>query len=159
MQQADKDSASLKRALAAALIKAGEAALSMQNFKEARSVFAESFALRLDLAEAVPGAAEPARDLAVALERLGLVARAEGDLEGARAAWEQELALIEHIHADDDPAGLRFGAITEMLLAGLNGLDAEARRQSARVRMAQLETLAPLTMEDAALIERLKAPN
>jgi hypothetical protein len=155
MHQADSDSASLKRALAAALLKAGEIAMELKNAKAARSAFAESFALRLELAELGPGQLEPARDLAVALERLGLAALADDDEAGARSAWEQELALIEHIHAAADPAGIRFAAIAESLLANLGGKDGERHRQSARVRMAQLATLTALTEQDAALIQRL----
>ena len=152
MSAAEQDSMSLKRALAAALLKFGEAAMDANAPGAARGAFAESFALRLELAEAYPGALAPAQDLAVALERLGLSAAAEGDLAGARAAWEQELSLVESIFPEGDEAGLRFCAIVDALLADLGGDQADAHRQRAREKLARIRAL---TAEDAALAARL----
>jgi hypothetical protein len=92
----------------------------------------------------------------VALERLGLAARAGGDVHGARGAWEEELELAERIFDDADSIeALRFRAIIEAHLASLNGADADQRRRAALARLDTLASAGALSEQEAALRKSL----
>ena len=94
--------------------------------------------------------------LAVALERLGLAARACGDTQAARAAWEEELELADRIFAEKESLEAhRFRAIVESHLASLGGGDADARRRSALTRLDALAQAGALNEQEAALRKRL----
>jgi hypothetical protein len=145
-----------KRALARALLRSGDMALAAREHPAALAAFSEAFQLRLELAETAPGAVEPARELATALERLGLSAAADGDAQGARAVWEEELALIERVYEDPvDVEGQRFRAVVEAHLASLGGLDAATRRASALARLDVLAQDGLLTERDVRLRQQL----
>lgn len=144
------------RALSAALMKCGDSSLAARNVKSTRAAYAESVDLRLRLAEAAPGDALPAYDLAVALERLGIAAAADRDPVAARAAWETELELAERLFEDRSSAeGQRFRAIVESHLASLGGVDAAVLRAAALARFDTLARLGALTERDAALRKKL----
>ncbi len=148
-----------RRGLAAALVKFGAAALDARETLSARRAFEESTGLRIVLAEAEPGALAPARDLAVALEYLGVAAHVMGDRETARHAWEDELALAERLYPDDhDTDGLRFRAIVHAHLAQLGGVTSEDHRAAALARLDILARDGALTERDAALRKRLWKP-
>lgn len=154
--EAKRDDAFSKRAIAAALLTYGDAALASKQTRTARNAFNESVTLRLELAEGAPGEPAPARDLAVALERAGIAAQAEGDTQAARGAWEHELELVEHIFADTQSAdGQRFRAIIESHLSSLGGVDAGVLRAAALARLDKLAHLGQLTDRDAALRRKL----
>ncbi|WP_395645739.1 hypothetical protein [Terricaulis sp.] len=154
--EAKREDAFGKRALAAALLVYGDAAFAAKQARTAANAFNESVTLRLELAERAPGAAAPARDLAVALERAGLAAQAEGDTQAARSAWEHELELVEHIFADPQSAeGQRFRAIIEAHLSSLGGVDAGVLRAAALARLDRLAHTGQLTDRDAALRRKL----
>ncbi|MEJ0059438.1 MAG: hypothetical protein WDM79_07665 [Terricaulis sp.] len=145
-----------KRALARALLRSGEVALASRAHPAALAAFSEAFQLRLELAEAAPGAMEPARELAVALERLGLSAAADGDAQGARAVWEEELALVERVYEDpSDIEGQRFRAVIEAHLASLGGPDSAVRRASALARLDIMAEDGLLTPRDVQLRQSL----
>jgi len=94
--------------------------------------------------------------LAVALERLGLAARACGDAHAARGAWEEELDLADRIFADAESLeALRFRAIVEAHLGSLGGADADIRRRSALARLDTLARAGVLTTQEIALRKRL----
>jgi hypothetical protein len=143
------------RGFAAALLKQGDAALEANESVTARAVFNESAGIRLALTEAAPDDRIATHALAVALERLGLAAKAMGDLAAARNAWEDELALAFRLFKDDDIEGMRFCAIVESHLAGAGGADAEAHRQAALERFDVLARAAVLTDREAALRKKL----
>ena len=144
------------RALAASLIKLGDANLAANNRKSARNAFSESVDLRLHLAETNSGDARAAYDLAVALERLGVAAAADGDPAAARGAWEMELELAERLFEDRSSAeGQRFRAIVEAHLASLGGVDAGVLRAAALARFDALARTGDLTAKDAALRKKL----
>lgn len=143
------------RALAATLLKAGDAALEVRDNATARAAFGESAMLRLKLMEAAASDRTAAHALAVALERLGLAALALGDLAAARDAWEEELALAFRLFQDDDLEGMRFCAIVESHLAGAGGPDAEAHRQAALQRFDVMARAGILTEREAALRKKL----
>lgn len=145
-----------KLALASALLTLGDAALTQKQFRTARAAFNESAAKRLELAEAAHGDAHAARDLAVALERVGVAAQAEGDRNGARAAWEHELELADRIFDDPrNPEGQRFRAVVETHLSQLGGVDAGVLRAAALARLDKLAQDGDLTERDAALRRKL----
>ena len=153
---ADRGNTSFKRGLAAALIKLGESALEAVSPDAARAAFVESTNLRLELADAAPKDPASAHMLAVALERLGLAARACGDFQAARGAWEEELDLADRIFADDDSLdALRFRAIVEAHLASLGGADSDVRRRSALTRLDALAKAGVLSVQETALRKRL----
>jgi hypothetical protein len=153
---ADRDNIRFKRGLAAALIKLGEAALDANAPTSARAAFVESTDLRLELVRAAPNDPATAHVLAVALERLGLAARACGDIHGARGAWEEELELAERIFEDAYAIeALRFRAIIEAHLASLNGADADQRRRAALMRLDALAKVGVLSEQEAALRKSL----
>ncbi|MGQ0531379.1 MAG: hypothetical protein ACT4OF_01640 [Caulobacteraceae bacterium] len=143
------------RALAAALVKQGDAALETGDNATARAAFRESAALRLKLMQQAPEERRAAHALAVALERLGLAAQAMGDVPAARQAWEDELGLAYRIFTDDDIEGVRFCAIVEAHLAGAAGPDAEAHRKSSLERFDALARAGVLTEREAALRKKL----
>jgi hypothetical protein len=94
--------------------------------------------------------------LAVALERVGLAARACGDVHAARGAWEEELELANRIFEDADSLeALRFRAIVEAHLASLNGADADERRRAALRRLDALAAAGALNEREAALRKQL----
>jgi hypothetical protein len=68
-----------KRALGAALARAGETAIGAKDYANARRLLQENLDLRLALAEAAPGEQGPARDLALGIEQVGRLAAARGD--------------------------------------------------------------------------------
>jgi tetratricopeptide (TPR) repeat protein len=144
-----------KRALGAALARAGETAIGAKDYANARRLLQENLDLRLALAEAAPGEQGPARDLALGIEQVGRLAAARGDTAGARAAWEEELALAESVFAPDNYEGARFCAIVESLIASLGGPDAQTRRASALARLDRLAELGQLTGRDVALRAQL----
>jgi hypothetical protein len=138
------------------LVKFGEVALDAGAHETARAAFADSTAMRLQLAEAAPGDGALAHALAVALERLGLAALAMGDIAAARGAWEDELALAERIFADEnDTQSLRFRAIVQSHLAGAGGPHAEDHRRAALGRFDILAKAGALTEREAALRRKL----
>ncbi|MBL8537872.1 MAG: hypothetical protein JNM59_10760 [Hyphomonadaceae bacterium] len=104
--------------LAAALIKLGDAALTVGANAEARASFEESATLRFGFYEADASDVRRARALAVALERFGLAALAQADRGAARAAFEDALILADAIFSDaDDAEARRFrGALESNLL-------------------------------------------
>lgn len=145
-----------KLALAGALVTLGDAALAQKQFRTARAAFSESAAKRLELAEAAPGDAHAARDLAVALERVGVAAQSEGDRNAARAAWEHELELADRIFDDPRNAeGQRFRAVVEAHLSQLGGVDSGVLRAAALARLDKLAQDGDLTERDAALRRKL----
>lgn len=147
-----------RRALAAALLRAGDADLAAQAAKSARAAFSECVEIRLDLAEITPGDADFARDLAVALERLGLAASDDGDAAAARAAWEQELTLAEHVFPDmASVEAQRFRAIIETHLASLGGVDAGVLRAAALAGLESIARRGAFTERDTRLREQLRA--
>jgi tetratricopeptide (TPR) repeat protein len=143
------------RALAAALVKQGDAALETQDNATARAAFGESAMLRMKLMEAAPDDRTAVHALAVALERLGLAAQAMGDLGAAREAWEEELALAFRLFQDDDLEGIRFCAIVESHLAAAGGPDAESHRKAALERFDVLARANSLTEREAAVRKKL----
>lgn len=146
---------SVRRALGAALARSGETAIGAKDYANARRLLQENLELRLALAEAAPGEQGPARDLALGIEQIGRLAAARGDTAGARAAWEEELALAEGVFPPDDNEGARFCAIVESLIASLGGPDAQTRRASALARLDRLAELGQLTGRDVALRAQL----
>lgn len=145
-----------QRALAAALIKLGDAAMEARSPHSAYIAYNESAQLRLAAAEMALGDHGAAHALAVALERLGLAAAAEGDLHGARAAWESELELADRIFDDESSIeGQRFFAVIEAHLASLNGPDAADLRATAMRRLDMLAHAGALTERETALRKKL----
>ncbi len=154
--EAAPETATMQRALAATLLKFADAALVGGEAKSALAACSESAGLRLRLAEAAPGATGPARDLAVALERVGLAAAACGDAAGAREAWESELELADRVFENSDSVeAQRFRAIVEAHLSQLGGVDSSDLRAAALARLDTLARLGALTERDAALRKRL----
>ena len=111
--------------------------------------------IRLKLLEAAPTDRTATHALAVALERLGLAARAMGDLAAARSAWEDELALAFQLFNQDDLEGMRFCAIVESHLASAGGMEAETHRRAALERFDTLARAGVLTEREAALRKKL----
>ncbi|MDX2276434.1 MAG: hypothetical protein NW206_13370 [Hyphomonadaceae bacterium] len=147
---------STRRALAASLLKSGDRALDAGENRSAHAAFAEAANVRLHRAEARPGDAAAAYELAVALERVGIAAAALGDREGARAAWESELSLAAQIFADQDSLDAhRFHAIIEAHLSSLGGIDAAGFRADALKRLDNIARAGALTERDALLRKRL----
>src|SRR5690606_28576048 len=100
--------------------------------------------------------ARAAQAVAVALERLGLTAQAQGDIQAARAAWEDELILADRIFPNpDDLEGMRFRAIVETHLFAVAGADAERYRASALNHFDELARAGAMTTREAALRKRL----
>ncbi|MGD9981921.1 MAG: hypothetical protein AB7H66_07050 [Hyphomonadaceae bacterium] len=149
------DSARNTRALAASLLKQGDAALERHDNVTARAAFSESAKLRLNLKQSAADDRAGAHALAVALERLGLAAQAAGDVAAAREAWEEELSLAYRLFQSDDIEGMRFCAIVESHLANAGGPDADAHRLSALERFDALARAGALTEREAALRKRL----
>src|SRR5262249_11850206 len=108
-----------ERMLAALLLKLGDAQSAAGNHHSARAALRESFHLRLVFSERVKHERGALRDLAVALEHLGIAAKAARDFENARAAWEEELLLAERIFPVLDHDALRFRARVHAHLAAL----------------------------------------
>ncbi|MES1204222.1 MAG: hypothetical protein ABUS57_22505, partial [Pseudomonadota bacterium] len=153
---ADKTNQLAQRRLADALVLVGEAALHTSAIETARNAFGESLSLRLHLAESHSGNLEAARDLAVAMERVGIIAAAQGDRNGARAMWEEEYDLIERVYHDaSDIEGQRMRAIVEAHLASLGGVDAAERRASALARLDVLARDGKLSERDTLLRKKL----
>jgi hypothetical protein len=152
----DQGSVKTTRGLAAALVRQGEAALDIGANESARIAFGESASYRLKLLDAAPDDTTVALAVAVALERLGLAARAAGDFNTARGAWADELALADRIFADDIALdGVRFRAIVEAHLAGLGGGDSERWRRSSLARFDILAQAGVMTEQEAALRRKL----
>ncbi len=148
------DQARNAAALAAALLKLGEAALESGANTAARAAFEESVALRQ--AQAAGDDAKSAHALAVALERVGLAAQAMGDPRAARRAWEDELALCERLFADDnDIAAQRFRAIVHAHLAGAGGARSDEHRRAALNHFDLLANAGALGEREAALRRKL----
>lgn len=143
------------RALAAALLKQGDAELEAKNNATARTAFAESATIRLKVAQAAPKERGALHALAVALERLGLAAKAHGDLAAARQAWEDELALAFRLFERDNIEGERFCAIVEAHLAQAGGPNAETYLRSALARFDTLARAGVITEREAALRKSL----
>jgi hypothetical protein len=119
-------------------------------------MFEESVAMRLRMFDRGAKDARAAQALAAALERLGLAAKAMGDAERARGAWEEELLLADHVFADARSIeALRFRAIVEAHLAGVSGAGAERHRVSALKQFDELARAGALTEREAALRKRL----
>jgi tetratricopeptide (TPR) repeat protein len=153
---ADADDPRLRRGIAAALLKMGDAALADGDHASARAVLHESVILRQELLDAVPDDPRAAHALAAALERLGLAALAGHDADTARLAWVDELALCERIFADANaPEALRFRAIVEGHLAGAGGQDARDYRNAALAHLRQLAEAVSLTAPEMRLREKL----
>lgn len=147
--------ARLTRALAAALVKLGDAALASGDNASARAALYESVTLRFRLLEASE-APRAAHALAAALERFGLAAQALGDIDGARAAWEDELALADRIFGDEDSIdALRFRAIVHAHLAHAGGAHSEQHRREALTRFDTLAKTGALTEREAVLRKKL----
>jgi len=139
------------------LLKEGEAALGEGDRAGARALFQRSCALRVELMHAHPEDMALARELAVALERLGLLAQEAGDLGAARAAWEDEVRLADMIRAaaPDDEHALRFCAVVHGHLASLPDANASAHRRQALALLDDLSRMARLSDTDIALRARL----
>ncbi len=140
-------------------LKLGEAALAREDRAGARAAFARSCATRLELVEAEPGNLALARELAVGIERIGLLAQAAGETELARAAWRDELKIAEALRqaAPRDGGVLRFCAIVRGHLVTLEDGEHLAHRAEALRLIEQLEALGPLNEADRALRTRLQA--
>jgi hypothetical protein len=138
------------------LLKEGEAALGEGDSQAARALFQHSCAIRIDLLHAAPGDMALARELAVALERLGVLAHETGDMDAARAAWEDEARLAEvMLDKLGDGETMRFAAIVYGHLAGLPSPDAIEHRKRALALLDELAQLGALTAPDVALRNRL----
>ena len=117
-----------------------------------RAAFAQSCSARLNLLDASPGDLTLARELAVSLERLGMLAKTAGDPKAARAAWEDELRLAEMLRAaSPGEDATRFCAIVHAHLATLNGQDARAHAIAASELLSELEAIGRLNERDVAL--------
>ncbi|MBI1188037.1 MAG: hypothetical protein GC206_12035 [Alphaproteobacteria bacterium] len=148
--------ASNPRLAARLLLKEGEAALGAGDKIAARALFQQSCAIRLDLVDAAPQDMALARELAVALERLGVLAHEAGDIAAAHAAWEDEARIAEiMLDAIGDSAAMRFAAIVHGLLAGLASPDATAHRKRGLALLDDLARQGALTEQDIALRTRL----
>jgi tetratricopeptide (TPR) repeat protein len=155
-RQASGRAASAQAGLAAALLKHGDAALAVGEVATAEAAFSDSASIRLQLTEQAGADANDALALAVSLERLGLAAMARGDSDNARAAWEDELLLVDRIFADTESAeATRFRAIVEAHLAGAGGPKADAHRNAALAHFDELARAGILTEREAALRRRL----
>jgi tetratricopeptide (TPR) repeat protein len=133
-------------------LKEGQAALDAGDIAGARAAFAQSCSARLNLLDASPGDLTLARELAVSLERLGMLAKTAGDPKAARAAWEDELRLAEMLRAaSPGEDATRFCAIVHAHLATLNGQDARAHAITASELLSELEAIGRLNERDVAL--------
>jgi hypothetical protein len=141
-------------------LKEGQAALDAGDMGGARAAFAQSCNARLELLDASPGDITLARELAVSLERLGMLARTAGDAKAARAAWEDELRLADMVRAAaPGEDATRFCAIVHAHLATLNGQDARAHVIAASELLSELEAIGRLTERDVALRRQLGSAN
>jgi tetratricopeptide (TPR) repeat protein len=137
-------------------LKEGQAALDAGDMSGARAAFSQSCSTRLDLLDASPGDITLTRELAVSLERLGMLAKTAGDAKAARAAWEDELRLADMVRAAvPGEDATRFCAIVHAHLATLNGQDARAHTVAASELLSELEAIGRLTERDVALRAQL----
>lgn len=139
------------------LLKEGEAALGAGDMRSARELLSHSCSLRLDVLDKTPHDLKLARDLAVALERLGILSQAAGDPEAARAAWEDELRLAQTILTaiPDDEHAIRFCAVVHSHLATLAFPESSSHRHRALDLLGDLATMGKLSDTDITLRTRL----
>ncbi|MGE0044690.1 MAG: hypothetical protein AB7J28_06380 [Hyphomonadaceae bacterium] len=150
--------ASDKKADARLSLKAGEAALAAGDRDGARTAFTQSCSVRLALVEASPNDFKLARDLAVGMERIGLLAQSAGDKKLARAAWRDELKIADAlmVATPRDEAAIRFCAIVHAHIVTLEETDMHAHRADAFALLDQLEAMGKLSENDKALRARLE---
>ncbi|MBL8551129.1 MAG: hypothetical protein JNJ73_14170 [Hyphomonadaceae bacterium] len=138
-------------------LKLGEAALGAHEVQAAQQALSETCALRLAILDGSPGDRKHMRDLAVGLERLGLLAQALGDIEAARDAWMNELALADLMRAQtpDDENATRFCAVVCAHLATLGDVEALRHRDLALMHLDTLVAMGRESDTDRMLRARL----
>lgn len=157
MELSESASAASERALAAALGRLGEAALQAGANSKAREALEESAALQAALFEAAPDDPRAGHALAATLDHVGLAAFAMTDMPAARAAWEHELRLFDHMHGEDEGADvMRLRATVEARLAGARGPDCERHRDSALARLDALARAGALSEQELTLRRKLR---
>lgn len=157
MELSESAGAASQRALAAALGRLGEAALEAGANSKAREALEESAALQAALFEATPDDPRAGHALAATLDHVGLAAFAMTDMPAARAAWEHELRLFDHMHGEDEGADvMRLRATVEARLAGARGPDCERHRDSALARLDALARAGALSEQDLTLRRKLR---
>lgn len=117
----------------------------------------------LDIARALakddPSNAERRRDVAVSLERLGQVAAVQGDRDSAAQYWAEEISIAEVLFAADPSnlGWLRFIAVVEMMIAGLDLPDSAARLRRAADLLQRLESMNRLAPADQPMLAKLRS--
>lgn len=157
MELSESGEQQAQRALAAALGRLGEAAFEAGANSKACDALEESVELQAVLLAASPDDPRAAHALAATLDHVGLAAFAMSDMPAARAAWEHELQLIDHVHGDDaNPDVERLRASVEGRLAGARGPNAEHYRNSALARLDTLARAGALNEPEMALRRKLR---
>ncbi|MGE0828144.1 MAG: hypothetical protein AB7O04_02185 [Hyphomonadaceae bacterium] len=136
-------------------LKLGEAALGARDMANAKEALSHACKVRVKLVQDMPSDQTLIRELAVALERLGLIAQAMGDEEAARQAWTDELQLADRLRAKapNDEHTLRFCAVIHAHLATLRG--GEKHRAAAFALLTQLADMGKLSETDISMRARM----
>lgn len=114
------------RAFARTLLRIADVRLKAGELDSAGAAAQEALSAVRALADSRPGDSLIQRELAVALERTGVIAIGLNDKAGARRAWEEELQIASRLasHEGHEPSWQRFLAVVHVLLGNLNEPDA-----------------------------------
>jgi len=154
--EADPRSVPVRAELAAVNDRLGDLAFRGYEPKRALDPFGKSLAIRRALAAERPDDPLIRRGLRVSLNKRGDARQGSGDPEGARADFEESLALLKAEPEAADPAGrartladLRF-SYTRLGLLAYDEADGPRSLEALRLALAQAETLVALDPENPA---------